>query len=71
MKKLWLSLAQPSLKCADQASPVAAPGAPFDVVNVSDFDGEFVGAGVPGQHSNAALALEATRSLFLGLWSVS
>ncbi|CAK8997764.1 unnamed protein product [Durusdinium trenchii] len=31
-----------------QDEPKELPGAVFDVVNVSDFDGEFLGAGVPG-----------------------
>ena len=36
----------------DQASPLGLPGVDFDVVNVSDFDGEFEGAGVPGSCFN-------------------
>ena len=34
-------------KITNQASAIEVPGADFDVVNVSDFDGEFLGAGVP------------------------
>lgn len=42
-------------KITNQASPLEVPGADFDVVNVSDFDGEFLAAGVPSAF--AALSL--------------
>jgi len=42
----------------DQASPLGLPGVDFDVVNVSDFDGEFEGAGVPGEPAPKALSIE-------------
>lgn len=45
-------------KITNQASPLEVPGADFDVVNVSDFDGEFLAAGVPNEAGAKPLSVE-------------
>ncbi|CAJ1443682.1 unnamed protein product [Effrenium voratum] len=45
------------------ATPLDAPLLSFDVVNVTDFNGEFLGGGVPGEGGKKTLSLEQALKL--------